>query len=709
MDNVLEKSPLIGASIAPGVKSLESFVELKLGNVVLSTLPDDENEALQVAEYCRQNGIYFMLAEIVHRHNHSRWHSPGLSYDALGRIFDAFGEFFLGRYAIGEAGGICYWPKSYTIDEGVNCYRNMPQCRGEIEAHQTYVDYLKKELAFERTKVAPGKLFNVESSILFARHGEAGIDGQCLEMLPGDPLITLSAIRGAAKAFGSVWGVHIAMLWYGGIRIDELWLKRWKQSLYLSYLAGADFIYPESGHMDYYVNGSPEYGFDTPEMRSVRSELRNLYRLSKTHERPACGPLTPFAIVQGKDDGHPGIWNPYSWGQYNNGREWESSDAEYSWEHFTEFFHKEDIYHGNVTGKVNRSGNPPCGQIDIIPPEADFSKYQTLFFLGVNKMDEQLYTLLIEFVQQGGHLVISLAHFDTALERGSNLQLFNNGDLSELAGFKVKSFAEGDVCGVKFIEQPDSGKYDFPVQTPERDPFFIGYLHGAEIDITDEANTKIIAGLSDNVFHSKADIAAKPLLIEHCLGKGAVYTVTASEHPGSCGAKAFTRCLLQTFVRGSRSKVDLLCSDTVRYSVYNADDGASVIYVLNSDVDLATVFKVHYCGNYSREIMLSANEFKVFYLIDGILLTGSSNEITLKKASAAQEWQFYGTSQEITLENISGSEQILQLNGSPVKLAANEKKLITVPENLLPGSEFFYHEEFLNEPELNEVDCTTPY
>jgi len=36
----------------------------------------------------------------------------------------------------------------------------------------------------------------------------------------------------------------------------------------------------------------------------------------------------PVAVLQGQDDGHPGIWNPYAWGQYNNGTEWETSDAE---------------------------------------------------------------------------------------------------------------------------------------------------------------------------------------------------------------------------------------------------------------------------------------------------------------------------------------------------------------------------------------------
>lgn len=710
MDNVLEKSPLIGASIAPGVKSLEAFVELKLGNVVLSTLPDDENEALQVAEYCRKNGIYFMLAEIVHRHNHCRWHSPSLSYEALGRIFEAFGEFFLGRYAIGEAGGICYWPKSYTIDEAVNCYRNMPPCSGEIEAHQTYIDYLRKELEFERTKVAPGKLFNVESSILFARHGEAGIDGQCLEMLPGDPLITLSAIRGAAKAFGSVWGVHIAMLWYGGIRIDELWMKRWKQSLYLSYLAGADFIYPESGHMDYYVNGSPEYGFDTPEMRSVRRELRNLYCLSKTHERPAGGPLTPFAVVQGKDDGHPGIWNPYSWGQYNNGREWESSDAERSWELFDSFFRKEDLFHGNVTGKFDFSGNPPCGQIDVIPPEADFSDFEVLFFMGLNRMDEALYNKLLDFVKGGGHLVISLAHFDTSECRNGAMKLFRDGDLNELAGFRVTGWEQGDVCGMKFADQDAGGKYDFPVQTPERDPFFIGYVQGAQIVVDDEKNVRIIAGLSDNVFHSKAEVISKPLLVEHRCGKGAVYTVTTAEHPGANGLKAFSNCLIRTFIRGYQRQIDLLAPDTVRYAVYAADNpGDHIIYAFNCNADLSCMVKVFYQGHFSQEILIRANEFKVFHVVNGVLIVPDDDCSVVRRGKSADHLSYYGRKQKAVVENLEDSSRQIYINEQLCKLAGNENKTFELPEKILPETASFYAADFLTEKKLCNVDTSTPY
>lgn len=61
--------PLVGASLGPGIGPLRDFRKLKLGNVVLVWLPDDKQDARQVARYCREHKIYLMLSEIVHRHN----------------------------------------------------------------------------------------------------------------------------------------------------------------------------------------------------------------------------------------------------------------------------------------------------------------------------------------------------------------------------------------------------------------------------------------------------------------------------------------------------------------------------------------------------------------------------------------------------------------------------------------------------------------
>ena len=128
--------PLIGASIGEGLQTLKNFQALKLGNIVLCCLPDSREEAAEIFTYCRENKIHIMLSELIHRHNHSRWHSPSLDKKTLEELIPLAGEYFAGRYAIGEAGGILYWPKFYTIDEAVNAYANMPPAANDAEAHE---------------------------------------------------------------------------------------------------------------------------------------------------------------------------------------------------------------------------------------------------------------------------------------------------------------------------------------------------------------------------------------------------------------------------------------------------------------------------------------------------------------------------------------------------------------------------------------------
>ena len=55
-----------------GLQPCRDFLKLKLGNVILTALPDDREEARAVVRFCREHGIYLMLSEIVQRHNHNR-------------------------------------------------------------------------------------------------------------------------------------------------------------------------------------------------------------------------------------------------------------------------------------------------------------------------------------------------------------------------------------------------------------------------------------------------------------------------------------------------------------------------------------------------------------------------------------------------------------------------------------------------------------
>ena len=698
--------PLTGASIGPGLGPLQDFQKLKLGNVVLTWLPDDKQEALRVARYCRDQKIYLMLSEIVHRHNHERWHTANLSKSDLEEVIAEAGGFFLGRYAVGEVGGMLYWPKFYVIGEAAEAYPQLPPCRNEAEAHAAYVDYIRNELDFERKEICDCRLFNVDSSICFAWHAEAGIDGQCLEMLPGDPRITLAAVRGAARASNTVWGVHIAMLWYGGIRMDELWLRRWGISLWTSFMAGADFIYPESGHLDYHTADSPWLDFDSPEMLRVRRELRSLYRFTQVHRRPAGGPLTPMAVLLGNDDGHPGIWNPYAWGQYENGPEWETSDAERGWELFDTLFLREDIFHENVTGSHNCSGNPPCGQVDVIPASADFSKHSVLLLIGYNRMDDTLYEKLIKFVENGGHLILWLSHFDNAERRGDPVKLFRGGDLSALCGFKVTGRGKCDVHGMKYVQASSFPEYDFPVRSAFRDPYFIGRTEPAEIEITDPA-LWTLAVFSDTVRDKLENTLKQPLLVERRLGKGAVFTVTAFTKPGAYGMRKFAEVLVRTAAKAHRTELELIAPDTVRWAVYPDGNERKVIYILNCEPDLPQAVRLEYRGVLSQVILLDACEFKAVYVDSDILIIPEDPAASLQ--GRAGEWSLDTNEQNVELENLSGSRKEITLNGIAVALDPSERKKVLCPARIPAEKAEFFDPDYLNEPKIDMQDTSTPY
>ncbi len=706
MTKLPKSLPLVGSSVGPGLDPIRDFEKLKLGNVVLLWLPDSKQEALDVVRYCRDRKIYMMLSEIVKRHNHKRLHCENLSKQDLEEIIAEAGDYFLGRYAIGEAGGMFYWPKSYVINAQAGQYVNMPACRNEAEAHAEYIKYLKGQLDFERTQVCSCPLFNVDSSIAFSYHAEAGIDGQCIEMLPGDPRLTLSAIRGTAKAQNVIWGAHIAMLWYGGIRMDELWVRRWRIALWTAYMFGADFIYPESGHMEYHARGEKWFDFDSEEMLRTRRELRSLYRFTRIHTRPEGGPRVPMAVLQGKDDGHPGIWNPYAWGQYENGEAWESSDAEKGWAMFDTLFQREDIFHENVTGRHNYSGNPPCGQADVIPPFADFSRYRLLILTGYNRMDDALYEKLTDFVKNGGHLILWLSHFDNAEKRGDEVKLFRNGDLSELCGFKVTGREKGDVIGMKFVQNSSYPEYDFPVRTVNRDPYFIGHTEPAEIEITDPA-VRVLAAYSDYVRDTLEDCVKHPLMTERRLGKGVVFTVTTFTKPGAYGMRKFAEVLTRTAAKAHRTELELIAPDTVRWAVYPAGKG-QVIYLLNSDPDLTQSVRLEYKGHLATEVLLPACAFRTFYVEDEVLFIPQDPVCGFAPGQNGC-WNFVLNAGKFEVEDLSGSAKDITVNGIRLHIGKYERVQFDCPANIPAEKAEFMDESYLDEPAMMPSSTATAY
>ena len=59
--------PLIGATIPAGIEAAKDFIRLKMGNLALTGLPDDKEEARKVLRFFRDHKVYVFLGEFIRR------------------------------------------------------------------------------------------------------------------------------------------------------------------------------------------------------------------------------------------------------------------------------------------------------------------------------------------------------------------------------------------------------------------------------------------------------------------------------------------------------------------------------------------------------------------------------------------------------------------------------------------------------------------
>ena len=702
---------LVGASIPTGVEAVRQFLDLKLGEIALCTLPDDAAEAQAVARFCRENRIYFMVGELMRRGSGERWHCPNLTRADFDRVMAEAGEYYLGRYTIGEAGGIMYWPQEYTIGRAVGNYANLPPASDVRDAHDKYVRYLKHYIDYERAEVGAGRLLNVDSSMLFHYQAEAGLDDLCLEMFPGDPGRMLPAIRGCARAWDKFWGVHIAIGCYGGFEFDDLWLKRWRQSLYLCHLAGAEFIFPESGYYGFKY-GKMVFDFHHPVMQAARRHLREYYRFTRIHTRPERGPETRLAIAFGQEDGCPGLWNPYAWGQYEQGDEWKNGPAEKSWDLTRVLTTRENPYSEVYLGAHSFSGHPPCGQYDIVPVAAGLEalrQYKSLVFLGFNLMAEAQYETLVTYVEEGGELLMWLPHCTTDPRRGAPVRLFHDGDLSALFGVKVVGRLPKAVRGVKALP---NGTLPQPGRGLRRDPVMMGDLTPARLEIT-SASAVLCAGFTGHHAVTEEDMLASPALIEHALGKGKARLVTAFEYPGDDGMRPFAEHLLRIVSLAAQDDIRLLAADSVSSAVYQRADGVTVVYALNTEFDVSQNVRVWRPDGISAEYAVAPSSLAVFYLAGDLLLhpSGPESDVYPEDGPAGvRAFRVPGlVDQTVACHNFDDGAVRVRLNGQDVEVPPHSAVAAPCRRLVIPGREEFYAADYLEEPWVDVKNTRLPY
>jgi len=717
------KTVQIGMSVSPGLAGVKLLEKLKIGNCVLTMLPPVKADAIAVARYCQEKRILLFFSELLYRGTFDLcWafrkkisRRAFYSKEDMEEITAAAGEYYGGRMTIGEAGGMLYWPKAYLIRRRAKNWGNLPPVHNVDKARENYLRYLRQFIEFDRT-LGGGPFLNVDSSLVFKYHAEAGIDILCHEMMPGDPCRMTAAIRGAAGAYLIPWGTHIACECYGGVSFDELWLKRWKTSLFFSYLSGSQFIWPESGHLGYMNHQSDKkHTFHHFRVKTVRRILRETYRFAQIHERPVSGPRVTFGVVHGYCDGAPGLWNPYAWGQFHD-REWLAGPAEQGWDLLDLFHSREQWSNSYVQGTKDFSGQPPYGQYDIVPVEAElktFCRYRCLLFLGWNTMTAAIYAKLKAYVAAGGHLIMSLPHLGTQTGRTDKLKLFRKGRIADLFGVTITERGRRDVRGIKCMANSSLKSFRFPLWRINTDPRFLGEFTPAQVRLN---GAKVLSGYDNYYDTTKESLKKRPFLIEHTVGQGKAFLILAYEYPASAGLLPFTKDLIRAVLAGEQGSIRILAPDSVRYSVYSTGAGAAhheVIYLLNTDPDVGVSVRLWINGVVTETFMIPPAEMLIAYRIGPLIFVLSEKCARIGELSGKggkYRLNFFSVdAQEAILFNLSRRPVVVEINNSRNKLAPGGTTIARLPRTVEKGKEFFYAHDFLHEPEIYRPDIKTPY
>ena len=712
---------LIGASVPLGFESLKKTVELRLADAVLVHLPATKEEAFEIARYCRDNELLLFFAELLARGSTELVRREKgeaapidefLSHQDLNEIFDEAGDWYGGRLAIGEAGGVAYWTEKYLTRK--TGYQLPPKVETMEEAHRAYVDYLRPFVAKERVRLGKGPLISVDPSMMFKYLIEAGLDALGYEVHPGDPELAHAAVRGASRAAGAPWGTHIAMLWYGGIRPDRQWLQRWKTSLYYSYMAGANFVWPESGHLRYDRLMGEQWGFDSPEMKRVRRDLRAARQFSRVHQRPAGGPRTGIGVVHGLHEGCPGLWNKRVWGQAHD-EKWLEGPAEQGWDLFNQMFRRQPWWNTHVQGDADRSGNPPGGQSDIVPIEAPLEvlrRYRLLVFLGWNTMTEEIYEKLKAYVSQGGKLLMFLPHLSIETDRAKPIRLFRNGDFSDLFGVQVLGRGDTDVRGVKCAVESESG-YPFARWGEISDARFIGVMQMAHME---RCGARTIYGADPSPFKGSMELIEKfPILTEHRVGLGFAYLAVLYQYPGDERIREFSRDLLRTVVAGEEGNLRAVGPDALRYAIYDdilpeSRRGVRVIYLQNSDADVPAKARVEAEGSATPWLDIEPAEMRVAYESSGIVIVPRDRRVdvaswTIEADTRRHEIAFYSVEdQEAEVSNVGSGTLRVAMGDSEKTLEPGASVVMRIPRHVDPAREAFFAGDFAEEADETEPD-----
>lgn len=400
----------------------------------------------------------------------------------------------------------------------------------------------------------------------------AGTDVPLLEDFAFSPLNIASALsRGLYRQYNlPLWGSHLAHEHYSWIpNASEHKWHLLRGAMYMKYMSGCKIILNESGnwfveaslcedspkhslprvplapgeadwgghkpiqYIPYIEDARRHFGkinYNAPIACRYRREISDFYDFVKANGTPQGQPESTIAIAKGNYDlcnfrfsPQYAIAGAYTLADQNPA--WYEGVPERGWNIVKRVFYP-------TPNVIDPFENPflsgtPFGQVDIVSfaqdrLEAKFlhANYKALLFAGWNTASPRQYSILTEYVREGGVLFISIPQLSTNMTRNFNNyeveELVHGGDFSELCGVRVLGRGER----IYWATAPDNNE-KLGFRFPRR--FGILATPMGRIEIVD-ADIEVLA---------VDDEQAYPLVLRHKLGAGAVYFLNSWAYPGA--------------------------------------------------------------------------------------------------------------------------------------------------------------------------------
>ena len=565
----------------PGYREeiIRHFTETQLGDLYMLRVGHSDKRDVELARYCRDNGVYFQ----------TDCTSPPERVSAIRR---EIGDYLM-CYHWGECDGFLWGYAARPEYHSVSVSEDKRTMRS---AHDDFVAYLRRMADTTRSadpQLTPWVMF---SAIGIGCAYEAGMDSGLSQFNKSNNTLLVADARGAARAYGKpFWRSYQAEGAHVSPEGDQH-LRMWWLSLHLAYVAGAAQVTDEESLYREYHQRS--YGRNDRMPRMRRQILRDFCRYVRTHPRKgeirvnqacligryACDVVDGISRTDAYGDHLPVVWRNF--GGWTD--EWRPSTPEYGLRYLDAFLPGVWLQTLQLPPEKIRRWfcGTPLGEIELIPidsPPAVLSAFPLLLLLGWNTMDEEQYARLRSYVENGGKLFMSIPQATMNESRKflinnlDNLNLVREGDFSDLFGVRVvgRGGKLGRMRGETDIEDNPVGTL-LQWRTINHQP-----PEGPLDPMPDLAEIEL---LGSEVLVRDID-SGKPVLVRKRFGMGEAYLLCTHEYPGNSYLASLVKPLVRALSKAVASAAEIEdVSGDVYYTVRSdAKSGATRLHLLNTD------------------------------------------------------------------------------------------------------------------------------